>query len=293
MTTIGFVGLGTMGSRIAGRLIDTGHTVHGYNRTPERAAALVDRGLIMHGSPREVAAAADVVFSMVTDGNALEAITAGPGGILAGLKPRQVYVDMSTVAPDTSRALARHVHELGAAMLDAPVSGSAPAAEQGTLAIMVGGDRAAYERVAPLLHEIGATVTYVGRNGAALVMKLAVNISLAAQILAFSEGVLLAERGGIDRAVAVSVLTESATGSPMLKTRAPFFLDPPDTTWFSIDLMQKDLGLTLETAKQLDITLPTATTADALMTAAQREGRGDEDIARAFPTPAGTAASSA
>ena len=210
MTTIGFIGLGTMGGRIAGRLLEQGHTVHGYNRSPARAADLVERGLILHGSPREVAAAADVVFSMVTDGAALEAITAGPDGILAGLKPRQVYVDMSTVAPDTSRALAGDVHDLGAVMLDAPVSGSAPAAEQGTLMIMVGGDRGTFERVEPLLHEIGTTVTHVGQNGAALVMKLAVNISLAAQILAFSEGVLLAERGGIDRAVAVSVLTGSA-----------------------------------------------------------------------------------
>jgi len=288
MTTIGFIGLGTMGGRIAGRLLEQGHTVHGYNRSPARAADLVERGLILHGSPREVAAAADVVFSMVTDGAALEAITAGPDGILAGLKPRQVYVDMSTVAPDTSRAIARHVHDLGAVMLDAPVSGSAPAAEQGTLMIMVGGDQGTFERVEPLLHEIGATVTHVGQNGAALVMKLAVNIGLAAQILAFSEGVLLAERGGIDRAVAVSVLTESASGSPMLKARAPFFLDPPDATWFSIDLMQKDLGLTLATAAQLDITLPTATTADELMTEAQREGHGGDDIASVFAVLAGT-----
>jgi 3-hydroxyisobutyrate dehydrogenase-like beta-hydroxyacid dehydrogenase len=289
MSTIGFVGLGTMGGHIAGHLLDTGHTVHGYNRTPARAAGLVERGLILHGSPREVAAAADVVFSMVTNTDSLRAITAGPDGILAGLKPGQVYIDMSTVAPEASRALALRVRTVGAVMLDAPVSGSVPAATEGSLAIMVGGDRKAFELVEPLLREIGHPVTHVGENGAALVMKLAVNISLATQILAFSEGVLLAERGGIDRALAVSVLNGSAIGSPMLKARAPFLLDPPDTAWFSIDLMQKDLGLVLEAAAQLGITLPTATVADELMTAAQGEGRGDEDIALAFPMLAATA----
>jgi 3-hydroxyisobutyrate dehydrogenase-like beta-hydroxyacid dehydrogenase len=287
MTTIGFIGLGTMGGSIAGHLLEQGHTVHGYNRTPARAAALVERGLILHTSPRAVAAAADVVFSMVTDTDALRAITTGPDGILAGLRRGQVYIDMSTVSPDASRAVARRVRGLGAVMLDAPVSGSVPAAEQGTLVIMVGGEHAAFERVEPLLREIGAPVTHVGQNGQALVMKLAVNISLAAQMAAFSEGVLLAERGGIDRGLAVSVLSGSAIGSPMLKGRAPLLLDPPDTAWFSVDLMQKDLGLALEEAARLHITLPTGTTADELMIEAQREGHGDDDITSVFAVLAG------
>jgi 3-hydroxyisobutyrate dehydrogenase-like beta-hydroxyacid dehydrogenase len=288
MTTIGFIGLGTMGGRIAGRLLEQGHPVHGYNRTPAKAADLVERGLIMHSSPRAVAAAADVVFSMVTDTDALEAITTGPDGILAGLRRGQVYIDMSTVSPDASRALARRVGALGAVMLDAPVSGSVPAAEHGELVIMVAGEHAAFERVEPLLRELGSTVTHVGQNGQALVMKLAVNISLAAQMAAFSEGVLLAERGGIDRALAVSVLSESAIGSPMLKGRAPLLLDPPETAWFSVDLMQKDLGLALEEAARLGITLPTGTAADELMVEAQREGHGDDDITSVLAVLAGT-----
>jgi len=198
MSTIGFIGLGAMGSRIAGRLLDAGHHVYGTNRTKPKAEGLIERGLQWRDTPREVAAAADVVFSMVTDDDALDAISLGPDGILAGLVEGKVYVDMSTVSPRASRELAARVDSLGAQMLDAPVSGSIPQAESGTLAIMVGGDRHAFGQVEPLLAELGQTVTHVGTNGQGLLLKLAVNISLAVQTLAFSEGLLLAERGGID-----------------------------------------------------------------------------------------------
>jgi 3-hydroxyisobutyrate dehydrogenase-like beta-hydroxyacid dehydrogenase len=280
--TVGVVGLGTMGGRIAGRLLDTGHTVHGYNRSPERAAALAERGLIVHSTPRAVAEAAGVVISMVTNDDALAAIATGPDGILAGLSPGRVYVDMSTVAPDTSRAIAERVRALGAEMLDAPVSGSAPAAEQGTLSVMVGGERDAYERVEPLLKHIGSTVTHVGTRGQGLVLKLAVNVSLAAQMVAFSEGVLLAQRGGIDPAVAAAVLAGSSVGSPMLQARAPFLLDPPRPAWFSVDLMQKDLHLALDAAARLDVPLPTGTAADQVMSAARLAGHGGDDITSAY-----------
>jgi 3-hydroxyisobutyrate dehydrogenase-like beta-hydroxyacid dehydrogenase len=289
MTTIGFVGLGAMGGRIAGRLLASGHPLVGWNRTKGKAEPLIERGLVWGDTPREVAETAEVVFSMVTDDAALEAIAADPDGLLAGLAAGKIWVDMSTVSPGASSALAERARALGAAMLDAPVSGSVHEAESGTLTIMVGGDDRAFAAVEPMLHELGSAVRHIGTNGQGLLLKLAVNVSLAAQMLAFSEGVLLAERGGIDRALAVSVLNGSAIGSPMLKARVPFLLDPPDTAWFSIDLMQKDLGLVLEAAAQLGITLPTATVADELMTAAQREGRGDEDIALAFPMLAATA----
>jgi 3-hydroxyisobutyrate dehydrogenase-like beta-hydroxyacid dehydrogenase len=282
MTAIGFVGLGGMGSRIAGRLLEAGHTVYGTNRTRSKAGALIDQGLIWRDSPREVSTDAEVVFSMVTDTAALQAITEGPDGILPGLRPGSVYIDMSTVSPEASAAIAEHVGELGAAMLDAPVSGSVPAAAEGSLAIMVGGDLTAFARVEPLLRELGQTVTHVGENGKALMMKLALNISLAVQMIAFSEGVLLAEQGGVDPKVAIEVLTTSPLGSPMLQLRGPIMLDRPGEAWFDVDLMQKDIGLVLEQGRTLAVPLPTASIANWLLTAARALGYGDRDIVAVF-----------
>jgi 3-hydroxyisobutyrate dehydrogenase-like beta-hydroxyacid dehydrogenase len=282
MTAIGFVGLGAMGGRIAGRLLAAGNVVYGTNRTRNRADALVERGLIWRDSPREVAEDAEVVFSMVTDTAALDAISRGPHGILAGLRPGSVYVDMSTVGPVASRAVADRVAELDATMLDAPVSGSVLAAEDGGLAIIVGGDAAAFARVEPLLRQLGPTVTHVGANGKALIMKLAVNISLAVQMIAFSEGVLLAERGGIDRAVAVDVLSTSAVGSPMLRARGPLLLDRPDEAWFDIDLMKKDVDLALEQGRSLHVPLPSTAIAGDLLGTARALGYGDQDVVAMF-----------
>jgi 3-hydroxyisobutyrate dehydrogenase-like beta-hydroxyacid dehydrogenase len=279
MASIGFVGLGAMGSRVAGRLLDAGHQVYGTNRTPEKAVPLLERGLVWRDTTREVAESADVVFSMVTDDAALEAIASGQDGILAGLAAGKVYVDMSTVGPRASRELAGRVRAVGAEMLEAPVSGSLPAAEEGTLTIMVGGPEGAFGRVESILRDVGATVTRIGGNGSGLLMKLAVNISLAEQMLAFSEGVLLAERGGINRALAVSILTESAVGSPMLKSRGPLVLDLPEQAWFDVDLMRKDLHLALEAATRLDVPLPSAAVAKQLFTAARAMGYEHRDIA--------------
>jgi 3-hydroxyisobutyrate dehydrogenase-like beta-hydroxyacid dehydrogenase len=279
MTAIGFVGLGAMGGRVAQRLLRSGHVVYGTNRTAAKADVLIERGLLWRETPRAVAQAADVVFSMVTDDDALAAVTSGPDGILAGLAPGKVYVDMSTVSPHASRDLAEQVRALGAEMLEAPVSGSTPAAEEGTLTILVGGPEETLARVEPLLHELGTNVTRIGENGAALLMKLAVNISLAEQMLAFSEGVLLAERGGIDRALAVAVLTQSAVGSPMLKSRGPLVLDLPDQALFEVALMRKDLQLALESASSLDVPLPSAAVAEQLYTAAHAMGYEHQDIA--------------
>ena len=232
MTTIGVVGLGPMGGRIAGRLLSRGNHVYGTDRTRLKADALLEQGLLWCHSPREVAEAADVVFSMVTDSEALEAVTAGAEGILAGLAAGKVYVDMSTVSAQASREVAERVAARGASMLAAPVSGSVAAAEEGSLTIIVGGDTDVFERVEPILRQLGSTVTFAGDNGQALLLKLATNISLAVQALGFSEAVWLAEQGGIERNLALDVLTRSAIGSPMLQARAP--LDLPDKAWFDV-----------------------------------------------------------
>jgi 3-hydroxyisobutyrate dehydrogenase-like beta-hydroxyacid dehydrogenase len=238
--------------------------------------------MIWRDSPGEVAEQSDVVFSMVTDTAALEAITRGPRGILAGLRPGTVYVDMSTVSPAASQELADRVRARDAVMLDAPVSGSVPAAETGSLAIMVGGDPAAFARVEPLLLELGQAVTHVGANGKGLMTKLAINISLAVQMIAFSEGVLLAERGGVDPDVAIDVLSSSAVGSPMLRMRGPLLLDRPDEAWFDVNLMQKDVDLALEQGRRLHVPLPSTTIASNLLTSARALGYGDQDIVVVF-----------
>jgi len=287
MTTIGFVGLGSMGAPLAGRLLK-GNPVYGTNRTRARASALIRQGLIWRDTPREVAASAQVVFTMVTDDAALAAVTSGPDGILAGLRPGSVYVDMSTVSPQASRELAARAQQAGAAMLDAPVSGSVPAAGNGTLAIMVGGPAGTFQTVAPLLRRLGSSVTYVGGNGQGLLLKLAINISLAAQMLAFSEGVLLAERGGIERELAVEVIGESSVGSPFLRARSPLVLDLPDEPWFDVELAHKDIRLALATGEHDDVPLPSAALADEWLSRAGSLGYGHRDIASLFEVLART-----
>ena len=282
MSNLGFVGLGVMGSRMVKRLLDAGHAVTGYNRTKSKAQWLLDQGMRWADTPRAVAEAADVTFSMVTDTTALKAIAEGSHGILAGLGPGKVYVDMSTVSPAASRDLAARVEAQGAHMLDAPVSGSVVTLEEGKLSIMVGGDAGTFEKVRPVLESIGPKVTHVGGNGLAVSMKIATNLSLAVQMLAFSEGVLLAEKSGIRRETAVEVLLNSVIASPMVKYRGPFVLSMPDQAWFDVNMMQKDMNLALEMGRQLDVPLPTTAITNELLTAARGMGLAEQDFAVVF-----------
>jgi 3-hydroxyisobutyrate dehydrogenase-like beta-hydroxyacid dehydrogenase len=279
VANLAFIGLGVMGGRVTRRLLASGHRVTGYNRTKEKAQWLRDAGMSWADTPRQAALAADVVFSMVTDTGALEAVTSGPDGLIAGLGPGKVYVDMSTVSVASSRAMAAVVAARGAAMLDAPVSGSVTTLEEGRLSIMVGGDRQIFERVKPILLTIGPTVTYMGDNGSAVLMKIAANLSLATQVLAFSEGVLLAEKGGISRELAVQVLLSTVIASPMLKYRGPFVVQMPKEAWFDVTMMQKDLGLALDLGRELAVPLPTTATANQWLTAARAMGLGEQDFA--------------
>jgi 3-hydroxyisobutyrate dehydrogenase-like beta-hydroxyacid dehydrogenase len=282
MTQVGFVGLGVMGGRMAKRLLDAGYPVVGYNRTRAKVQWLLDLGMRWAASPRAVAEAADVTITMVADTDALRAVTRGPDGILAGLAAGKVYVDMSTVSPAESRALAAEVASRGAHMLDAPVSGSVATLEEGRLAIMVGGDRDVLERVRPILEAIGPKVHHVGANGLAVTMKIATNLSLAVQMLAFSEGVLLAEKSGIPRATAVEVLLASVAASPMLCYRGPFVLAMPEDAWFDCRMMQKDLLLALELGRQVGVPLPTTALTNEFLSAARAMGIGHRDFAALF-----------
>jgi 3-hydroxyisobutyrate dehydrogenase-like beta-hydroxyacid dehydrogenase len=282
MAKLGFVGLGVMGGNMVARLLDKGHAMTGYNRTRSKAKWLMDRGMSWADSPRAVVQAADVVFTMVTNSAAMQVLTDGPDGILAGLQKGQTLVDMSTVSPSYSRCLAEKVRAKGADMIDAPVSGSVTTLQQGKLSVMVGGRRETFERMKPLLEDIGPKVTYVGDNGMALSMKIAVNLSLAVQMLAFSEGVLLAEKSGIGRETAVEVLTHSAVASPMVQYRGPFVLQQPDEAWFDVNMMQKDMLLALEMGRQLNVPLPSTALANEFLTAARGMGWEKKDFAVVF-----------
>jgi 3-hydroxyisobutyrate dehydrogenase-like beta-hydroxyacid dehydrogenase len=278
--TIGFVGLGHMGGNMAARFLAADHTVYGAERSREHAQHLVEQGLRWCDTPRDVAQVAEIVFTSLPDDRVLREVASGADGILAGIAGK-TWVEMSTVSPSVSRDLAARARERGGAMLDAPVSGSVPQVQTGTLTIMVGGDEGDYRRAEPLLRELG-TPTHVGGNGQGLVLKLAINISLAGQMLAFAEGLALADRDGIDRSVALHVMTASPIGSPMLKTRAPLVFDLPEDAWFDIELMHKDIRLALATAAELDVPLASAAAADSVLSRAEELGYGKRDLAALF-----------
>ena len=246
MANIGYIGLGVMGGQMVDRLLQHGHTVTGYNRTKSKALWLLDKGMRWADSPAAVCAASDFVISMVTNSEALRQVADGPDGVLAAMTPGKIWIDMSTVSPAVSRALAESARSKGGDFVDAPVSGSVITLQQGKLSVMVGGREDTFERVKPVLLDIGPKVTHVGENGLALVMKISINLSLAVQMLAFSEGVLLAEKSGIRRDVAVDVMKNSVIGSPMVQYRGPFVLNMPEEAWFNVNMMQKDMLLALE-----------------------------------------------
>jgi 3-hydroxyisobutyrate dehydrogenase-like beta-hydroxyacid dehydrogenase len=267
---------------MAERLLDAGFPVIGYNRTAAKARWLVDKGLSLARTPREVAVASAAIFTMVTDPAALEAVTEGPDGILAGLRAGSVVIDMSTVSPEATRALAKKAAERGAAMLAAPVSGSPITLEAGQLSFMVGGDPAVLERIRPYHTAIGPTITHVGEIGLATSMKVATNLGLAVQMLAFCEAVVLAEKAGIARERAVETLLRSVVASPMVKYRGPFVLEMPAEALFDVSMIQKDLHLALELGRKLGVPLPTTGVAQQMMTAARGLGVGHFDFAVVF-----------
>ncbi len=280
--TLGFVGLGVMGGRMAKRLLDARYGVVGYNRTREKTRSLVEAGMRLADSPREVAAVAEAIFVMVTDGAALDAVCHGPQGILAGLRRDAILVEMSTVSPASARALAGEVAARGAHLLDAPVSGSSVTVEAGQLSFMVGGDPAVLERARPYLLAIGPTITHVGEVGLAKAMKIAINQGLAVQMLAFAEAVLLAEKSGIPRGRAVEAVLRSVVASPMVKYRGPFVLGMPAEALFDVGMMQKDLGLALELGRTTGVPLPSVALVNEMLNAARGLGLAAYDFAVVF-----------
>ena len=279
MADIGFIGLGIMGGTMVERLIGSGHKVMGYNRTQSRADWLVDLGMERGESPKHVAEQNSFVISMVSNTQALKMVVEGEDGILSGLKPGSIYIDMITVDPEYSRNVSIKIKTTGSSMLDAPVSGSSVTLAAGTLSIMVAGDKASFDIVKPILEDIGPTVNYVGENGLALVMKIATNINLPVQILTMAESILLAEANGIPRDTAIEVLLNSVIASPALKYRVPLMIDVLAEALFDVDMMQKDLNLALKLAQESDIPLPTTSIANQLLTSARAMGLARKDFA--------------
>lgn len=281
---IGFIGLGDMGQCIVPRLLDAGHEVTGWNRTQSRAAPLVERGMAWADTPREVAGPAEVVFSVVTDSTAVAAVALGDDGVISGLADDAVYLDMSTIDPDASRDLAARFAGAGLTMLDAPISGSPITVEQGTASTMVGGDRAAFERIEPVLYDIGSKVSYIGGSGSAVQMKVAINLTLIVEMVVFCESVALAEKGGVEREVAVDAMLKSVVASPVMGYRGPFILEGnmPDKPLADVTLQQKDMILALEVARRQGSPAPLAAVANELLNACRGRGLDHRDFVTVF-----------
>jgi 3-hydroxyisobutyrate dehydrogenase-like beta-hydroxyacid dehydrogenase len=281
---VGFIGLGDMGQGIVPRLLDAGHQVTGWNRTADKARPLLDLGMAWADTPRQVAETAEFVLSIVTDAAAVEAVAVGDDGIVSGLASDGIYADMSTIDPDATRRIASMYAEVGLTMLDAPLSGSPISLEQDKASVMVGGDRAAFEKVRPVLEAIGPTVTYIGPSGMAMQMKVAINLCLIVEMVAFSEAVALAEKGGVDRAVAVDAMLKSVVASPVMGYRGPFILEGnmPDKPLANVTLQQKDMLLALDLGRRQGSPVPLAAAANEMLNAAHGLGLSHRDFVTVF-----------
>ena len=277
---VGFVGLGAMGMGIVPRLLAGGHTVTGWNRTRAKAEPLLKLGMRWADSPRQAALESEIVFSIVTDATAVKSVALGANGIIAGLRQDGIYLDMSTIAPDASRAIGAEFAQAGLTMLDAPISGSTATLAEGKASIMVGGDPAAFGRVQPVLLAIGPKVSYIGASGLAVQMKLAINLVLMVEVIAFCEGVALAEKGGVAREVAVDAMLKSVVASPVLGYRGPFILDGkmPKVPLADVNLQQKDMLLVLELGRKLGVPVPLAAAANEMMNACRGLGIDHHDF---------------
>ena len=281
---VGFIGLGDMGQGIVPRLLAAGHEVTGWNRTKAKADPLLDQGMTWAGSPRRLAQESELVLSIVTDSRAVEAVALDDDGVLAGLASDGVYADMSTIDPEASRRVATAFADAGRVMLDAPLSGSPVSLEQGKASIMVGGDHAAFERVKETLSAIGPTVTYIGPSGMAAQMKVAINLCLIVEMVAFSEAVALAEKGGVDRTVAVDAMLKSVVASPVMGYRGPFILEGgmPDKPLADVTLQQKDMLLALDLGRRQGSPVPLAAAANEMLNACHGLGLSHRDFVTVF-----------
>ena len=274
---IGFVGLGIMGRPMARNLFEAGHELVLYNRTKEKAEGLVDEGATVAGSPREVAESADIIVTMLPDSPDVEAVVAGEGGVLEGIKEGSLIVDMSTISPVVARDLAEKAREKGASMLDAPVSGGDVGAKDGTLSIMVGGTEENFERARPLFEVMGKTVTHVGGAGAGQVVKACNQIVVGLTIEAVSEALVLGSKAGVEPAKILDVLSGGLAGNKVIEVKRDKFLDHSFDPGFRVELHHKDLGIALAAGREYGVSLPVTAIVDQILEALKARGRGDRD----------------
>jgi 3-hydroxyisobutyrate dehydrogenase len=275
---VGFVGLGTMGGAMAANVARAGFEVNAWNRTPSRAAELGELGIRLVASPAEVAAAAEVVVTIVSDTPDVEAVLFGEAGVAAGATPGSIVVDMSTIAPSATRDFAARLGARGVRMLDAPVSGGSEGAKKGSLSIFVGGDPADLERVRPVLASMGTTITHVGPIGAGQAVKAVNQVILAGAYLGVAEGIVLAIKAGLDVEQVVAALSGGAAQSWVLANRSGRMLDNDYPLGFKVALHRKDLGIALQLARETGTALPISALCEQIEAGLIGKGHGDDDV---------------
>jgi 3-hydroxyisobutyrate dehydrogenase-like beta-hydroxyacid dehydrogenase len=277
---IGFAGVGRMGEPIARNLLRHGFSLTVWNRTPDRVEALLAEGARWAASPATLASEANVVMTSLADPEAIEAVYFGPDGILSGVAPGSVVIDLSTVSPTLSRRVAAEARERGAEYLDAPVAGSVPAAAEQRLAIMVGGDRPAYDSCVEIFEAIGQASFHIGDSGAGSTMKLVSNAILATMVQALAEGLSLGEKAGIPIPTMLEVIGNSSAAAPVVKAKTQAISERSHVpAAFTLQLMQKDLWLALSMANELTVPMPTTALAYDMVLAANASGMMDHDFA--------------
>lgn len=253
---IGFIGLGIMGRGMAANILRAGFPLTVWNRTRERTEDLKAAGAQVADSPAGLAAGSDIIITCVSDTPDVQDVILGNEGVLGGVRPGSLVIDMSTISPAATREIAAALAEVGVAMLDAPISGGSEGAAKGTLSIMVGGEAEALARAMPVLEAMGQRITHVGPAGAGQTVKLVNQVMVVGNCLAMCEGLMLAEAGGVDLARALEAVSAGAAGSWMLSNRGPQILARDWRPGFTIALQQKDLRLVLEAADQLGVPVP-------------------------------------
>ena len=269
--TIGFIGMGHMGSHMAPRLISAGYHLKVYDRTKEKAQAIA--GATVAETPEDAAAQSDIVISIVTNDPALEEVMFGPDGVLAGTRAGSVIIDMSTVSPHTSRRLFQAAREKGVAMIDAAVSGSVPQVEQGSLVIFVGGEQETYQQCKPILDILGQSSFYMGSSGMGTTMKLVVNTLLGLGMQALAEAIALGEKAGVEKGLLLDVLGQTTVLTPGQKSKLENVKREEYPTNFALSLMHKDFSLVLSQAYDLAVSMPATAAAQQMYTAATAKGR--------------------
>jgi 2-hydroxy-3-oxopropionate reductase len=277
VTNIGFIGLGIMGGPMAVNLARAGHSVVGYDLGPDRVERLTDAGGRGAAGLDEAVAGADVVITMLPDSPDVEGVALGPDGVLQQARPGSLYVDMSTVRPETGRRLAQAGAVTGVHVLDAPVSGGEPGAVEGRLSIMVGGAEEDVATAMPLFEVLGATIVHVGPAGAGQTVKAANQLVVGGVYALVAEALVLLEASGVDGKTGLDVLAGGLAGSRILDLKRASMVSREFAPGFRIDLHHKDMGIALDAARQAEVALPMTSLVAALIQAARSRGLGDQD----------------